>query len=318
VPRLTLLLPESRHLAGTPLPPKLAKALGRADRATGQAGSDAQLARHFRLLPDRWSHAALTRAADGDVADTAAHAWLRADPAWIRPDINGARLMATGPALGIGQDDVAALLPALRPLFGDAGVLLDAPSPSRWYLRLPRESRLPAFTAPADALGDDVFEHAPVADARDAPALRRWRTLDSEAQVVLHNHPHNQARAAAGKAPVNALWFWGGGLLPDAIEARSPTLYSDDVLLHGIARVGTLDAMPLHAFHAGPRDVGVDALVDARALRDPQSLVADWLVPIAAAAATGEVAIDLADGLQFTLRPGQRWRVWRGPATFPA
>jgi len=314
MPRLTLLLPESRILAGSPLPADVAKALGRADRTDRERGNDAQLARHFRLLPVRWSHAALTRAGDGGIEDARLNAWLRADPAWIRPDINGARLMATGQALGVTQADVDALLPQVRPLFGDAGVTLDAPHPARWYLRLPREARLPAFTAPADALGDDVFEHAPVAGARDAPELRRWRRLESEAQVLLHNHPHNAARAAAGKAPINALWFWGGGVLPDAIASDSPTLYSDDVLLHGIARVGKLEAIPLEQHDMQATDV----LLDLRAHGDPRTTIERWLLPAVSSTDDREVLLDFADGVRFSLRCGQRWRFWRKPASFPA
>lgn len=309
MPRLTLLLPATRRFAGAPLPAPLTRWLGRADRTVRDAGEQAQLARHFRLLPDRWSQAALTRAADAGIDDAAPHAWLRADPAYIRPDINGARLLAIGHTLGIDQTDVDALLPSLRPLFGDAGFSLDAPHPSRWYLRLPREARLPAFASPEDALGEDVFDHDAFATSRDVPEARRWRVLLSEAQVVLHNHPHNAVRAAAGKVPVNALWFWGGGILPDNIEGGAPTLYSDDPLLHGIARVGRLQAMPLDA--SGNADAG--ALVDLRSARDPRALLERWQPTVIDAVQDGEVILDFADGVQFLLRANQRWRVWRKP-----
>src|SRR5690606_31491635 len=159
-PAATLLLPARTRLAGVPLPADVARALGRADRlAPAEPGEHAQLARHFDLLPRGWPVAALTRALDAGDAEGAA--WLRADPAHVRPDINGARLLGTGEAVGVDDVDVRAFLPALRPLFGDAGFLLDAPDPHRWYLRLPREARLPAFVAPADALGADLFDHLP-------------------------------------------------------------------------------------------------------------------------------------------------------------
>lgn len=303
--RLTLLLPPMAKFAGIPLPAAVAKALGRADRGSHDAGGQAQLARHFRLLPNRWSDAALSRVADSDVGDARLHAWLRADPAYIRPDINGARLLGIGAQLGVEQADVDAFLPALRPLFGDTGFILDAPTPSRWYLRLPREAKLPAFASPDDALGDDVFEHLP-----DAPEARRWRVLASEAQVTLHNHPRNAERMAAGKPPINSLWFWGGGLLPDSIAGDCPILYSDDVLLHGIARIGKLEAMPLAACANTEID---DALVDLRHVRDPRATVERWLAPAAQSAARREVVFDFADGPVFTLRANQRWRFWRKP-----
>ena len=296
---LTLLLPPASRFAGIALPATLAKALGRADRATLEAGRQAQLARQFQLLPNRWAEAALTRVVDTDEADARLSGWLRADPAYIRPDINGARLLGIGDALGIEQADVEALLPALRPLFGDAGFTLDAPTPSRWYLRLPREAKLPAFASPDDALGDDVFEHIV-----DGPEARRWRVLASEAQVTLHNHPRNAQRIAAGKVPINSLWFWGGGLLPDSIASGFPTVFSDDVLLHGLAQLANIDAMP-----ATP-PLPEDALFDLR------KADAATLRPMLDALHRGELhelVLDFADGSQFTLRRVQRWRFWRRP-----
>lgn len=308
-PGLALLLPATARLAGVALPAPLALALGRADRSVHATGVEAQLARHLDVVPRRAAAAALTRLLDAGADDARQAAWLRADPAHIRPDINGARLLGIGAALGIDRSDADALLPALRPLFGDAGFVLDAPDPARWYLRLPREARLPEFAAPGDALGDDVFEHLP-----HAPEARRWRLLASEAQVVLHNHPHNAARLAAGKVPVNALWFWGGGVLPDAVRSEYPTIAGDDPCVRALARLGNIRWMPL-AEHSG---FDADGVLDLRAERDPRVLVERWLAPAAAAASQRPVLLDFADGPVFALRPGQRWRVWRRPLATPA
>lgn len=305
--RLTLLLPPAARFAGLPLPPALAQALGRADRMRHAAGESAQLARHLPLLPQGWPAAALTRLLDAGEDDARRGVWLRADPAHLRPDINGARLLGVGATLGMDQADVDALLPALRPLFGDAGFALDAPHPARWYLRLPPGTPLPAFSSPDEALGDDVFEHA-----AQGEAARRWRALESEVQITLHNHPHNAARAAAGRVAVNALWFWGGGALPDAVSGHAPIIYSDDPAVLGAARLGKLQGMGVQAFRAEVED----ALVDLRAQRDLRALVARWLVP---AAGRAEAVFDFADGQVFRLRRGQRWRLWRRPlAAVPA
>ncbi len=96
--RLTLLLPAASRFAGIALPPALARALGRADRAQAEAGEQALLARHFDLLPRGWPAAALTRLLDAGADDARDGAWLRVDPAHIRPDINGARLLGIGRA----------------------------------------------------------------------------------------------------------------------------------------------------------------------------------------------------------------------------
>src|SRR3546814_14417373 len=107
------------------------------------------------------------------------------------------------------EEDRTAFLPALRPLFGDAGFPIDAPHPSRWYLRLPPGAKLPAFAEPDDALGADLFDH--LAEASEG---RRWRVLLGEAPGVLHNPPRNARRAEQGRPPVHQVSFWGRGDTP--------------------------------------------------------------------------------------------------------
>ena len=308
--RATLLLPPRAALAGVALPDGVAIALGRGDRSEGEAGRRAQLQRHFEWLPRTWPVAALAR--EHDAGDAASGQWLRADPAWVRPDINGARLFATGDGLRLGQTDVDALLPALRPLFGDAGMPIDAPHPSRWYLRIAEGVALPSFPDPADALGADLGD-ALVEGADDAIA-RRWRALLTEAQVVLHNHPWNARRAAEGKPPVNSLWFWGGGALPDRVATRFASVASDDAVLRGLAARAGLEAQALPEGFATPR--ASDALVDAGAMADAGAPFAQWMQPALQALRRGDLetlALDFADGARFDLGAGQRWRLWRRP-----
>ena len=297
----TLLLPERARFAGQPLPAPAARVLGRADRLPkGEPGERAQLLRHFDLLPRGWPVAALTRQAAAN--DAAGAAWLRADPAYVRPDLNGARLLAIGEALRLTQADVDAFLPSLRPLFGDAGFPLDAPTPSRWYLRVPREAKLPAFAGPDEALGADLFEHLP-----EGGEGRRWRALLSEAGVVLHNHPRNAERAARGLPPVNALWFWGGGVLPDHVRSPHAQVRSNDLLLQALANAASRGS------DAGSGSVLVDSvLVDYRALAAPDEGFLGWV----AATERGDIAqlnLDFADGARIAVNRGHRWRFWRRP-----
>src|SRR6478752_8520468 len=134
-PLLTLLLPERRRFAGQPLGEAMAKRLGKADRLdAGTAGEREQLPRHFQLLPRGWPMAAITR--QHEAGDAAVHAWLRADPVFIRPDAGGARLMAWG-NLGLTAAEADAFLKPLKPLFGDTGFPISATTPEHWYLMLP-------------------------------------------------------------------------------------------------------------------------------------------------------------------------------------
>ncbi len=143
------------------------------------------------------------------------------------------------------------------PMFGDAGFLLDAPTPSRWYLRLSPDAKLPDFAPPDVAIGDDLFEHLPAGESG-----RRWRALLTEAQVLLHQHPWNEGRVASGKPAINSLWFWGGGVLPHAVTSPHRQVRSRESLLRALALAAGADAQG---------EQRVDALVDLRHLRSCSS-----------------------------------------------
>lgn len=306
---LALLLPPRDRLAGAlPAQPRLARWLGRGDRAQGEAGGRAQLLRHFDVLPRGLAVAALTR--ELDRRDASLNAWLRADPAHVRADMGAGRLLACG-ELGLDEGESEALLRALKPLFGDEGFPISAGAPSRWYLMLPRDAQLPAFAPPEDVLGDDIFAHLPQGESG-----RRWRRLLSEAQVVLHNHPVNAARAERGAPAVNSLWFWGGGVLPDSVRApQASSLVADETVLRALGERAGLQV-------SGTAQMSVDrlqagAVIDLRGLRSIDDFEARWAEPIEAAQrgrAFDTVHLDFADGAQVRWRAAHRWRLWRRPA----
>ncbi|HEX2596051.1 MAG TPA: phosphoglycerate mutase, partial [Luteimonas sp.] len=161
-----------------------------------------------------------------------------------------------------------------------------------------------------EALGADVFEH--MVGTEDAgPEMRRWRALASEIQVVLHNHPWNAQRTAAGKPPVNALWLWGGGTLPDHVESPHARLLSDEPLAWALAKAAGVKHEALRA----PAGETVDVACDLRSLA-PAEVVDRWLPSLLAGLADGtwhSMLLDFADGARYLLSHGQRWRWWRRP-----
>lgn len=309
--QVTLLLPEALRLGGTVMP-ALGKALGRADRLPGGGfGPRAQLQRHFELAGGGWPAAAITR--QRDVGDALSAMWLRADPAWVRAEMTGARLFGSGDRLGLSRQDVDALLPALQPLFADAGLALDAPDPGRWYVRLPLGGAVPSFVDPDEALGTDVFDHLPQGKADDASMARRWRALLNDAQVILHNHPRNARRVASGLPPINSLWFWGAGSYPARVSATHVCIHTDDALLHSLGASADVDVQPLPARWQPSM---TRSLIDLRNSRDVDALAREWILPAIDTVASGtndKVIMDFTDGSQFLMSRGQRWRIWRKP-----
>lgn len=299
----TLLLPPRARFAGEALPGAIAAALARADTGSGQAGPRML----FDVLPRGWPAAAAARQAER--GDAAGAQWVRADPAYVRPDINGARLLAMGESLGLDEASAEALLRALRPVFGDFGMPIEATSPARWYLRVDAGAPLPAFADPEEALGGDLFEHLPPGDVG-----RRWRAVLSEAQVILHQHPLNAERGARGLAPVNSVWFWGGGALPDRVATSFTAVASDDPVLSAFAALAGVkaDAVPDGWPGAGQGS----AAFDLRPARRLDALCGQWLQPAIDDLRRGRLArLDLAfaDGMHYRLRRSQALRFWRRP-----
>lgn len=297
---LTLLLGARRHFAGQVLSPGFSRALARAEREDLAEGELAQLQRQFRVRPaGAWPSAALIEGLQLRPDERQRDQWLRADPVWLQADLSTARLMAWG-NLGLSAEEAEALLRPLKPLFGDAGFPIEQREPEAWCLRIPRESRPPSFPHPLDALGGDAF-----AQLGSGSETRRWRALLAEAQVLLHEHPVNEARRRAGRPPANSLWFWGGGLWPDQVEGPVGTVVTVDPELLGFAHAAgcpTTDAV----------DATRPGLIDLRSQRQWRTIEDVCGVARAAfgTAALDLLLIDFADGHRVRFTPGQRWRFW--------
>lgn len=298
--RIQLLLPPLRYWP-KPLPDRLARALGRADRLDSHADGSIDLP----------ASAALSRLGEGDLEldEVRAYRWLRAEPAWIRPDISGARLYAVGGMLPLDEHDAASFAPELQALFVDAGYQLQTVTPHRWYLRMPRDAVVPHFATPAEALGADPFDHLP-----EGEGARDWRALDNEVQITLHHHSRNLQRQQAGLPPVNALWWWGSDDLPDAATRHVPTIHSDDPLLRGMARIANMM----------PEDLPKDWPGHANGLYDLRGVARDvligkWLLPALNGVEKGaDMQWICEEGPVFRLASRQRWRFWRKPFQLPS
>lgn len=60
-----------------------------------------------------------------------------------------------------------------------------------------------------------------------------FHQLLGELQMLLHDHEVNIARQRAGQPVINSLWFWGGGVAPEAVARPMPDLYSTNPLFNG-------------------------------------------------------------------------------------
>lgn len=275
--------------------------LARADRLPdGPRGYLAGLSRFFRTESLDIPVAALLR--EHAAHDAGEASWLSADPCWVQAEMNGARLLACG-QLGLSMEEAEALAAPLRPVFDEAGMALMVTTPDRWQLRLTLGTELPAFAAPEQALGEDLFQHLP-----QGAAGKRWRVLINEVQVLLHQQPVNAERRARGLPPVNSLWLWGGGALPSRIESIHDQVIGADPLLMALAAkagvvVSARSEASVRAAHRG-------ALVDLQDL--PVAEIEQTWWPVIETLLRGQpVQLSFASGERWLHRPWHRWRLWR-------
>lgn len=298
-----VLLPPMQRIGDDPA---LRQWLCRGDRlADVQGGRDGALRALFHFAGDGVPAAALRHHCHAD--DAGSGAWLCADPAWVRSEATGARLMAC-PVADLSAEETAALAAALRPLCGDAGVPLAIDMPSAWCVHLPHGAPRAQFVAPAEAMGANLIDCLPAGDAG-----RMWRRLFNEVQIALHAHPVNAARVAAGRQPVNALWFWGAGALPGSVETGVQRVASVDDVVRGLAKLGGAQQVePLPEALAAAEPAGPVLLdLDIAGHADE---VSAWLVHFQhwlRARRFGNVVVTFAGGERFRVRHAHRLRFWR-------
>ncbi len=253
-------------------------------------------------------------------------AWLCADP--VHLSFAREHLLLDELADGeLSAEEAAALVSALNEQFSGMGHFI-APAPGRWYLRPEADTATDSFVPLADAAGRPLAAFLP-----QGPDGLPWQRWMNEAQVLLHNHPVNQARTAVGLRVANSLWFWGAGPLPEHLAAPMQTVQADETFARGLARAAGMEAGAPDFAAALRQDtlVVIDRLrrpvrrLDLDGWRDAlAALEHDWFAPLAAALRGGRLrelrltAPGDRHTLELQITPGSRWRFWRRPRPFSA
>lgn len=111
----------------------------------------------------------------------------------------------------LSDEESRALFDTLVPLFpADEGWQLRWLDAQRWLLR--HESLVGLRVASLERIAGRPLTPW-------LPAERWLRRLQNEAQMLLHEHPVNQARSARGLLPVNSVWLYGSGPAAGALPA---------------------------------------------------------------------------------------------------
>ncbi|QLG87521.1 hypothetical protein HQ393_04230 [Chitinibacter bivalviorum] len=246
--------------------------------------------------------------------------WLCADPITLRVDRDHLTVLGE-PYLQLSQNEADALVAALNQLYQPDGFHFIAPTPQRWFVRLPSNPQL-EFTPFEKALGRNLNDVLPKGEG----ALK-FNALLNEMQMLLYSHAVNDARDAAGQLLINSLWLWGGG----EFSGLQCGVTSHDKLgraVHGQHAV----VQALSAAHAMPRQYSDLVTNNAVVVLDDlqlhaiygagyewqqvwQSWESAWFTPALNALREGSLTsltltfTDVAE--QITVRKSDLWRFWR-------
>jgi hypothetical protein len=142
-------------------------------------------------------------------------------------------VMADPAHLHLSDEESQQLLQAMQPFLQEDGLQVTWHSALLWHAQGALLANLP--TASLDrVIGQNVKDWMP-----NSPAARPLQRLQSEMQMLLYNHPVNDARDARRQHTVNAFWLHGAGTLPAATPstAHPMTVTLSDALrasaLHG-------------------------------------------------------------------------------------
>ena len=245
--------------------------------------------------------AALTRHwLAGDAGDAN---WLCADPVWIQPDMTGVRLMAYA-QMQLSMEEALRFTETLSPVFAQAGMQLEVSTPEHWHLRLSKDTSVPHFSTPEQALGEDLYTHLPAGTEG-----RRWRVLLNDIQMLLHQHPVNAARRAARKPQVSSVWFWGSGILPAKLHSLFDGVFTEHMLLKALAAHAGLSHL-----HCSPKNLASASagwLIDLHG-ESMTRIECYWWPSLWALMRHQTLVLRFASGERWLHQPWHRLRLWRG------
>jgi len=239
----------------------------------------------------------------GDGGTPGGGCWLRADPVHLRVD-RDTLVLADSSVFALGMEEASALVASLNAHFAPM-LEIHAHHPNRWYARLqaPPQSR---FRPLAAARGQPITAQLP----RGEDGMH-WHALMNEAQMLLHDHPVNEAREARGELPVNSIWLWGEGRGEGAAPAvdKRPfrQVLTNDAVARGFGLASGASVAPLPADAAtwlaeapgtGTTLIVLDALRAPAAYDEAeawqttaQKLERDWFAPLLAALRAGHIGM---------------------------
>ena len=190
----------------------------------------------------------------------------------------------------------------------------------RWYFTLGQAPRCD-WTAPECVEGKDILAFLP--EGQDGVIIRR---LLNDVQMLLHNHPVNEARRNRGEAEINSIWPWGWSTVEDeSAPLWRGSLIADNPYAQGLVSLSGCTATSDGEALAGQlkgnglvihgelekvlRSPRADTL--AAAIADLEKQVVQPLMKALQKGTVSQLRLLPATGYCYSVRKADLWKFWR-------
>lgn len=162
--------------------------------------------------------------------------WLHAELVHFAAGLNEVALVRLHGEHAVTVDERAALLQTLREHVESIGSSIDMTAAGNYLLGSSQHWDVQTVT-PELARTQDWNIALP-----RGPDAGRLRRLMTELQMLLHDHPVNEARARRGVPAANAVWLWGNGAARSSARADSPVCLGSNEYLAGVCSLESWSA----------------------------------------------------------------------------
>lgn len=216
----------------------------------------------------------------GDGLEVQNAVWFYADPVHFLLQRDTFSLHDEAP-LNLSSAHTEYLLNILNQHFSDDGLQFLRGQSGRWYLKILENAEMfwPIETKPLQSvIGQDVQATMP-----KGQAALQWRKMLNEIQMLLHEHPVNQAREKNGELAVSSIWVSGGGelQLKSVFQVREEVLLAEHPLYAGVACLAQKKYLPLQEIEAVIHQKKCDAVrmrLESKDLVHPMIFASSWWV----------------------------------------
>lgn len=247
--------------------------------------------------------------------------WFHVDPVYLQADMDHAILRDTH-GLDLTQQESESFIKELNDHFKEDGIRFLMADKDSWFLNISDHEKV-STTPLNEVISRNVYSFMP----KGEDALF-WKKFMNEVQMLMFQSQVNEQREQNNKLPVNGVWLWGEGELPNKAEIQSMEIYSQHSLVKGLANLNDFNCHSMPDVKTFIEQVSnqennllvLDDLFNVTCYGDVMEwqssfneLYTNWLEPILAWAMKNKIKIDLhaCNGVCYQIASHNRFRFFR-------